>query len=228
MNERQAHALPTGFANLDRALGLGGFPRGRIVEIFGPTSSGKTALALQCAGNLQRRRETVVWIDAEHAFDPPFAAQLGVDLAAMPIAQPDSAEEAMEMARRLAASGAVDLIFIDSAAALAPELELQAGIDGGSLQSRVLGSELRKLALVATRTAACIVFLNQVRTHMEAAGEPETTAGGPSLKLHAAVRIALGAKGRLVRFRIVRNQLASAFATGELEWRPGMGFREHP
>ena len=219
-------ACPTGFAALDNALGIGGLPRGHIVEIFGPPNSGKTALALQTIAHLQQSGGGAAWIDAEHAFDPRFASQLGVDLARLPVAEPGSAEEALEIARQFAASGAVELVVVDSAAALVPKLELETGLgDGGSLHGRVLASELRRLSGLAARTRVCVVFLNQLRGRREAAaGELETSAGGPSLKLYAAVRIALSATGRTVRFRILKNKLAAPFATGELEWRRGAGF----
>ena len=223
--------LPTGFVALDKALGIGGFPRGSIVEIFGPPACGKTALALQCVAYLQRIGSAAVWIDAEHAFDPQFAAQLGVDLPALPIAEPATAEEALEMARRFAASRAVDLVVIDSAAALVPELELEMdlGTSGSSVYGRVLGSALRRLSRLAACTGVCVLFLNQTRTRGESAvGELETSAGGPALKLHSAVRIALAARGRVVRFRLVKNQAGAAYATGELEWRPEAGFVERP
>jgi recombination protein RecA len=219
-------ACPTGLRALDNALGIGGFPRGRIVEIFGPPNCGKTALALQTIAHLQRSGGAAAWIDAEHAFDPRFAAHLGVDLAGLPVAEPASAEEALEIARQFAASGAVDLVVVDSAAALVPKLELETGLgEAGSLHSRVLASELRRLSWLAARASVCVVFLNQIRGRREAAaGELETSAGGPSLKLYAAVRIALSATGRTVRFRVLKNKLAAPFTTGELEWRPGAGF----
>lgn len=226
-----AEALPTGFAVLDRALGIGGLPRGRISEIFGPANCGKTALALQAIAHGQSLGNAAAWIDAEHAFHPTFASKLGVNLAHMPVAEPASAEEALEMTRRLAASGAIELVVVDSAAALVPQIELEARIatDSASLQSRVLGSELRRLAAVVRRTGVAILFLNQTRTRLEtSAGELETTAGGPSLKLHAAVRIAMAATGRTVRFRVLKNELAAPFTTGELQWRPGSGFVEGP
>lgn len=228
---RDTQALPTGFAVLDRALGVGGFPRACITEIFGPSNCGKSALALQAIAHGQAMGSAAAWIDAEHAFDPGFATKLGVDLARLPVAEPASAEEALEMARRLAASGAIDLVVVDSAAALVPQIELEAGMVTGSasLQSRVLGSELRRLVGVARRTGVAFVFLNQTRTRLEAtSGELETSAGGPSLKLHAAVRISLAASGRTVRFRILKNALAAPFTTGELEWHPGSGFTEGP
>jgi recombination protein RecA len=228
---QDTRALPTGFAILDRALGIGGLPCSRITEIFGPANCGKTALALQAIAHGQRTGTAAAWIDAEHAFDPTFASKLGVDLERMPVAEPASAEEALEMTRRLAASGAIDLVVVDSAAALVPQIELETGLAAASasLQGRVLGSELRRLLSVVRRSGVAILFLNQTRTRLEAsAGELETSAGGPSLKLYAAVRIALAATGKVVRFRVLKNELAAPFTTGELEWRRGSGFVEGP
>lgn len=221
--------LPTGFPSLDAALG-GGLARSVITEIFGPASSGKTALVLQVIAHAQRIGTTAAWIDAEHVFDTSFAAHLGVDVARMPVASPESAEEALEMARRFASSGAVDLVAIDSAAALVPRLELETGLglSGAGIQSRVLASELRRLAQVAARAGTAIVLLNQTRFRPAIPGEGETSSGGPSIKLHAAVRLALSASGRRVRLRIVKNKLAAPYAEAHLEWRRDRGFVEAP
>jgi recombination protein RecA len=229
--EKSVQPLPTGFPRLDRALSIGGLPRGRITEIFGPANSGKTGLGLQIVAHVQRRGGGAAWIDAEHTFDPNFAAGLGVDLDRLVITEPQSAEQAFAMARRLVESGAIDLLVIDSAAALVPELELESAIGGASmgLHGRVLGSELRRLAPATARQNVALVFLNQVRSRFDsAAAEPETTAGGAALKLYAAARIQLGANRRLVRFRILKNRCGAAFASGEFEWRPGSGFAERP
>jgi recombination protein RecA len=224
-----AAGLPTGFASLDRALGTGGVPRGHITEIFGPPSCGKTALALQIVAFVQRGEGAAAWIDAEHSFSAAFATQLGIDVSRLPVAIPVSAEQAGEIARRFLASGALDLVVIDSAAALVPELEPGMAIGPPGLQSRVLGSELRKLAAAAWRSRAAILILNQTRLQKDrAAGRTETSAGGPGLKLHAAARIALAAAGRTVRFRIVKNKPGVAFATGDLQWIEGGGFTERP
>jgi recombination protein RecA len=221
--------MPTGFAALDAALG-GGFPRGRILELFGPPSCGKTTLALQAAAHLQANGLTVGWIDADHTFDPAYAAALGISIERLVVLEPAFAEEALEMARRLAASAALDLLVIDSAAALVPKLELETGIgeSGLGLQARVLASGLRRLAAEAARAGLAALFLNQMRGRPEA-GEEETTAGGPALKLYAAARIALGpAAGARVRFRILKNKAAASFAAGQLEWRGAKGFAESP
>jgi recombination protein RecA len=222
-------AIPTGFAALDAALG-GGLPRGRILELFGPPSCGKTTLALQAVAHLQRNGLTAGWIDVDHAFEPGYAGALGVSIERLVVVQPAFAEEALEMARRLAASAAVDLLVVDSAAALVPRLELETAIgeSGPGLQARVLASGLRRLATEAARAGAAVLFLNQLRGRLEA-GEEETTAGGPSLKLYAAARIALRpAPGARVRFRILKNKAAAAFAWGELEWTGARGFAESP
>ncbi|HLK51242.1 MAG TPA: hypothetical protein VKT49_24030 [Bryobacteraceae bacterium] len=221
-------SLPTGFAALDTALGSGGFPRGAITEIFGPASCGKTALVLQAIAHGQRSGATAAWIDAEHVFDASFAARLGVDVGRMPVTSPESAEEALEMARKFASSGAVDLVAIDSAAALVPRLELEAalGQSGAGLQSRVLSSELRRLSQAAARSGTAIILLNQTRYRPGTPGEGETSSGGASLKLHAAVRIALSASGRRVRVRVMKNKLGAPFAEAHLEWRRDRGFTE--
>jgi recombination protein RecA len=224
-------ALSTGFAALDAALGMGGLPRGCLVELFGP-SCGKTTLALQVAAHLQQNGSTAAWIDSDHAFDPAYAVKLGVAIERLPVIQPESAEEALEIACRLALSGAVDLLVIDSAAALVPSLELETGIgdSGPGLQSRVLASGLRKMAMVVARTGSAVLFLNQTRGRPRPSGrESVTSAGGPPLKLYAAVRIAMGPAGaQQVRFRVMKNKLATAFAEGELKWKPGLGFAESP
>ena len=228
---RPGSALSTGFAALDAALGMGGLPRGCLVELFGP-SCGKTTLALQVVAHLQKRGSTAAWIDSDHAFDPAYAVKLGVAIERMPVVQPESAEEALEIARRLAISGAVDLLVVDSAAALVPNLELETGIgaSGPGLHSRVLASGLRRLAMAVAKAGATMLFLNQTRGRPEpSGGEAETSAGGPPLKLHAAVRIALGPAGdRRVRFRVLKNKVAAAFAEGDLHWKQGLGFVESP
>jgi recombination protein RecA len=220
--------IPTGFAPLDEALGGGGLPRGRIVEIFGPAGCGKTALAIQVAGHLQRAGLTAAWIDVDQTFDAAWAAQLGADTGRMPLAQPESAEQALEIACTLAASAAVDLLVVDSAAALVPRLEMTLGIGSAQgLHSRVMASGLRKLSRVLARSDACILFVNQMRNRLEAGGE--TSAGGSPLKLYAAVRLMLAsAGGNRLTIRVVKNKVAAGAATRDLEWRRGGGFVESP
>ena len=226
MQNRENAAISTGFAALDRALGAG-LLRGKITELFGPSSSGKTTLALQIVAQVQQSTGAAAWIDADHSFDPSYAAQLAVNLDDLPVAQPESAEEALEVARQLAVSGAVDLVVLDSAAALVPRMELETSLGESSpgMQSRVLASGLRKLSAAVTRTGVVILFLNQTRG---GGGESEVSAGGPGLKLYAAVRILVEPAGRAgVRFRTLKNKAAAPFAAGELHWQKGLGFAKH-
>jgi len=223
--------LPTGFAALDAALGVGGFTRGALVELFGSSSSGKTTLALQIVAHAQKNGETAAWIDAEHAFDAPYASRLGVSVQEMPLAQPESAEQALAIACRLAGSGAVDLLVVDSAAALVPRLELESGMgSGGGLQSRVLASGLRRLAPVVAKRDTVVVFLNQTRSRMQPSdGEAETSAGGAPLKLYASLRLSLDLRnGERVAFRVLKNKGAAAYREGELRRRQSGEFTESP
>ena len=223
--------FPSGFRALDEVLG-GGFPRGHMVELFGPSGCGKTTLAIQCVARAQENTLTAAWIDADHTFDPAYAARLGVDMQRVPFAQPATAEQGMEIARQLAGSGAVDLIVVDSAAALVPRLELEGGIgnDAPGLHSRVLASGLRKLRQTLGKSPACVVFLNQMRNRPEAsAGEGETSAGGVPLKLFAAVRIGMSpSAGARMVLRVRKNKVAESVAECALERRRGVGFVESP
>src|SRR5260370_20476082 len=172
--------FPSGFRALDEALGRG-FPRGYMIELFGPSGCGKTTLAIQCVAHVQKNALTAAWIDADHTFDPAYAARLGVDMERVPFAQPASAEQGLEIARTLAGSGAVDMLVVDSAAALVPRLEPEAGIcnDAARFHARVLASGLRKLRHALLHSGACVGFLNQMRNRPEAsAGAGEATAGG--------------------------------------------------
>jgi recombination protein RecA len=223
--------LLTGFPELDSVLG-GGWPRGRMVELFGPASSGKSTLALQSIASLQQNAGAAAWIDADHTFDPAYASALGVNIERLPVMQPNSAEEAHDMMGRLAASMALDLLVVDSAAALVPRLELETGIgeSGSGLHSRVLASGLRRLAAAVAKTDTCILFLNQTRSRWESsAGEIETSAGGAPLKLYAAARLALvpGASRR-VCVRVLKNKAAEAFRETDLHWKDGLGFVKSP
>jgi recombination protein RecA len=221
-----AEFLPTRFSILDQATG-GGLPLGRIAELFGGAGSGKTTMALQIAASVQRADGNAAWIDAEHAFDPAYATRLGVAVEQLPVAQPATAEQGFEIARQLAISGAVDLIVVDSAAALVPEIELQMelGDTGGGAQSRVLASGLRRLARTLQRSGTVALFLNQTRASEVA----ETSAGGPPLKMFATTRIALGpyARGRM-HFRVLKNKAGGPFREGDLPWQNGAGFVERP
>jgi recombination protein RecA len=222
MAAETAAALSTGFPSLDRVAG--GLPRGRIVELFGGAGGGKTTLALQIAAHVLQGGG-VAWIDAERSFDPAYAASLGVVVERLAVARPDTAEQAFQMMTQLALSGAVDLIVVDSAAALAPEVELQTGIgkSGPGAHTRALASGLRKLAMALRRSGAAALFLNQTR-----AGD-ESSSGGAPLKLFAASRVALRrAGGGRVRFRVLKNKAAEPFGEGYLVWRNGAGFTECP
>jgi recombination protein RecA len=223
--------LPTGFASLDAALG-GGLPRGRISEFFGPAGCGKSTLALQMAARAQGRGEAAGWIDAEHSFDPRYAASLALDLERLPLARPDSAEQGLDIAARLADTDALDLLVIDSAAALVPQMELEAGVGetGPGLHARVLANGLRRLSHLLARRRTCLLFLNQARTRRDAEGRlVETTAGGAALKLHAALRVSLGrAAHNRLRLRILKNKAGEGAGACEIGWQPGVGFVETP
>lgn len=220
MHSRTPGAIATGFPPFDAVLGVGGLPRGSIVELFGPPGAGKTTLALQMVAHAQQAGSAAAWIDADHTFDPAYAARLSVNLEALPLGQPESAEEALEVTRQLAASGAVDLLVLDSAAALVPRIELETSLGEASagMQSRVLASGLRRLA-AAARSGVVILFLNQTR-----GGENEVSAGGPGLKLYAAVRIYLEPAAGGVRLRTVKNKVSAPFVTGDLQWGSAVGF----
>jgi recombination protein RecA len=216
---RLPDAIPTGLAALDAALGTGGLPLGAIAEIFGASASGKTTLALQMVRRAQSSGAGAAWIDVDRTFDPGYAAALGVAIDRLPVVMPESAEEAFEMAAKLAASQAISLLVVDPAAALVPAMELDAavGTSGPGLHGRVLASGLRRLAVAVARSDVAVVFLNQTRSRMEAGTEADTSAGGPSLKLYAAVRIALEpARAGLVRFRILKNKAGDVYGRGEL------------
>lgn len=212
--------LATGFESLDAALG-GGLPRGAITEIFGGPGSGKTTFALQMAAHVQENGLAAAWIDVERVFDAAYAAAFGIDLERLPVAQADTAEELLEIGRRLAGSGAIDLLIVDSLAAMTPAVELQIGIGaaGPSLQARVLGSGLRPLAFTAAKTETTVLVLNQIRSG-KGADAAETSAGGPSIKLYAGLRIALEPvnKGRGARFRILKSRLEASPREGELRF----------
>jgi recombination protein RecA len=220
-----AETISTGFRALDEATG--GLPRGRIVELFGGSGCGKTTLAIQMVAALQRGGGSAAWIDAEHAFDPAYAARLGVAVERMPVAQPQSAEEAFEIARQLALSRALDLLVIDSAAALTPEVELRMGVgmSGHGAHSRALATGLRKLSSALRTGEAAALFLNQTRASEQA----ETSTGGPPLKLFAAARISLHADAPgQIRFRVLKNRASGTTKEGELLWENGAGFVESP
>ena len=215
-------SIPTGFRQLDGLV-----PRGRLTEISGGPSSGKSLLALRIVANAQLAGLSCAWLDAELAFDPAHAVEVGVQLERLPVARTESAEASIEIACQLASSGGIDLLVLDSAAALVPRLELEAGIGDSSpgLQARVLGSGIRRLTSVTSRTETAIIVLNQIRS----AGEGETTAGGPALKQYAAVRLSIEmpAEDR-IRFRILKNKASEASGSFEILLSETAEVRETP
>ncbi len=221
--------IPTGALSLDIVLGVGGVPRGRIIEIFGPESSGKTTLALHIAAETQKNGGVVAYIDAEHALDPKYAKSIGVDVENMLISQPDYGEQALEIAETLVRSGAVDLIVIDSVAALTPKSEIEGEMGDAQIgvQARLMSQALRKLTAVANKSKTTVIFLNQIRMKIGVMfGNPETTTGGNALKFYASVRIEIrkGEKitdkdgnviGNTVKVKVVKNKVAPPFRETE-------------
>ena len=216
--------ISTGSLTLDLALGVGGLPRGRVVEIYGPESSGKTTLTLHAIAQAQRRGGTCAFIDAEHAFDPAYARRLGVSLEELLMSQPDCGEQALEIADQLVRSGAVDLIVIDSVAALTPKAEIEGdmGASHMGLQARLMSQALRKLTAVTHKQNSTVVFINQLRQKIGIVfGNPETTPGGQALKFYASVRLDIRRIGQLkqgdeavgsrVRVKVVKNKCAPPF-----------------